>query len=112
MTRLWPPPAIAQLAIRTTSGALLTYLIAVGLGLPQAVWAVITALVVMQVSVGATIGAGIDRMVGTLGGAAGRRRGGRRAAEARPAGLPSRWCLPSHRSRPWPRSGRACASRR
>ncbi len=70
MTRLWPPPAIAQLAIRTTSGALLTYLIAVGLGLPQAVWAVITALVVMQVSVGATIGAGIDRMVGTLGGAA------------------------------------------
>ena len=70
MTRLWPPPAIAQLVIRTTSGALLTYLIAVGLGLPQAVWAVITALVVMQVSVGATIGVGIDRMVGTLGGAA------------------------------------------
>ena len=36
MTALLPPPAIAQLAIRTTSGALLTYLIAVGLGLPQA----------------------------------------------------------------------------
>lgn len=70
LSSIWPPPAIAQRAIRTTSGALLTYAIAVGLSLPQAVWAVITALVVMQVSVGATIGASIDRMVGTLGGAA------------------------------------------
>jgi uncharacterized membrane protein YccC len=69
LSRVWPPPAVAQLAIRTTAGALITYAVAVGLGLPQAVWAVITALVVMQVSVGATIGAGIDRMTGTLGGA-------------------------------------------
>ena len=69
LSRVWPPPAVAQLAIRTTAGAVVTYAVAVGLGLPQAVWAVITALVVMQVSVGATIGAGIDRMTGTLGGA-------------------------------------------
>ena len=69
MKALWPLPAKAQLAIRTTAAALASYAIATALELPQTVWAVVTALVVMQASVGATIGAGIDRMAGTLGGA-------------------------------------------
>lgn len=64
-----PLPARARQAIRTTVAALASYLIAAWLELPQLVWSVVTALVVLQVSVGATIGAGIDRMAGTLGGA-------------------------------------------
>ncbi len=45
------------------------YLVAFSFNLPEALWAVITALIVVQMSVGGTIGAGIDRLVGTLAGA-------------------------------------------
>ena len=62
-------PARAKQAVRTTAAALTAYAVGSWLGLPQLVWAVVTALIVLQVSVGATIGAGLDRMAGTLGGA-------------------------------------------
>ena len=61
--------ARAKQAARTTVAALASYAVGSWLGLPQLVWTVVTALIVLQVSVGATIGAGIDRMAGTLGGA-------------------------------------------
>jgi uncharacterized membrane protein YccC len=67
---LWPPGPAGRLAIRTTVAAVLTYALARGLALPQAFWAVVTALIVVQVSVGGTLTAGIDRMIGTLCGAA------------------------------------------
>jgi uncharacterized membrane protein YccC len=67
---VWPPGPPARLAIRTTVAALLTYAIATGLALPQAFWAVMTTLIVVQGSVGGTLGAGLDRIAGTLGGAA------------------------------------------
>ena len=47
---------------------MLAYLVAVQLSLPQAFWAVVTALIVVQMSVGGTVAAGIDRIVGTVGG--------------------------------------------
>ena len=68
--RLGPLGPAARLAVRTTVAGVLTYAVATGLALPQAYWAVMTALIVVQGSVGGTLAAGLDRMAGTLGGAA------------------------------------------
>ncbi len=63
--------AQARLVARLLIAALLSYVIAVQwFDLPQGYWATISALVVVQASVGATLGAGIDRVIGTLAGAA------------------------------------------
>jgi uncharacterized membrane protein YccC len=59
-----------RLAARTTIAGLLAFLIANALGLPQAYWAVFTAIIVMQGSVGGSLKATVDRLIGTLGGAA------------------------------------------
>src|SRR4051812_43547691 len=59
-----------RLAARITIAAMAAYLVGIALGLPGAFWAVITALFVVQMSVGGTIGAGLDRLVGTVVGAA------------------------------------------
>jgi len=56
-------------AVRVTVAAALAYELATRLNLPQGFWAVITAVIVMQSSVGGTLAASIDRMVGTVGGA-------------------------------------------
>jgi uncharacterized membrane protein YccC len=62
-------PTSVRLAARITIAAMAAYLIGIALGLPGAFWAVITALFVVQMSVGGTIGAGLDRVVGTVVGA-------------------------------------------
>lgn len=58
-----------RLVARLLIGALGSYLIAQWCGLAQSFWSVITALVVIQASVGGTLNAGIDRIVGTVVGA-------------------------------------------
>jgi uncharacterized membrane protein YccC len=62
-------PTSLRFAARITIAAMAAYLIALALDLPEALWAVITGLIVVQMSVGGTIGAGLDRLVGTLAGA-------------------------------------------
>lgn len=62
-------PWIRQ-AIQTTVAALLSYLVAHALELPQAFWAVMTAIIVVQASVGAALGQALDRLIGTILGAA------------------------------------------
>ena len=59
----------ARLAIRVSAAALLAYFAAQPLPLPG-YWAVITAVVVMQASLGASLKAAFDRLMGTLAGAA------------------------------------------
>lgn len=58
-----------RLVVRTITAAGAAYLIAETLGLPQGFWAVVTALIVVQGSLGGTIAAGADRFLGTLAGA-------------------------------------------
>ena len=59
-----------RLAIRMSVAGLLALLLAEVFNLPQAVWAAITAVIVVQASVGASLKAAMDRLVGTIGGAA------------------------------------------
>ena len=58
-----------RLCGRVTVAALATYALAELLWLPLAVWAVLTAIIVTQLSVGRTLQATIDYFVGTLSGA-------------------------------------------
>ncbi|WP_342644127.1 FUSC family protein [Rhodoligotrophos ferricapiens] len=62
--------AEARFALRATVAGVATYLLVVWLGLPQGFWAVVTAVLVVQASVGGTIKFAIDRFIGTLAGAA------------------------------------------
>ena len=59
-----------RLALRITVASLVTFAIGHLLGLTQAYWAVLTALIVSQASVGGSLRATRDRFVGSLGGAA------------------------------------------
>jgi uncharacterized membrane protein YccC len=59
-----------RLVVQALTAAALSLLIAEALALPQGFWAVITALIIVQGSLGGTLGAGLDRVVGTLAGAA------------------------------------------
>jgi uncharacterized membrane protein YccC len=58
-----------RLAARVAAATLLAWLISGGLNLPQSWWAVITALLVVQASLGGSIATGIDRVLGTMLGA-------------------------------------------
>jgi uncharacterized membrane protein YccC len=58
-----------RLAVRVTVSSVFAFLLAWLLALPQGFWAVITAVMVMQASLGGSIKAAIDRFIGTLGGA-------------------------------------------
>lgn len=58
-----------RLAVRVTSAALLAFGLARLLGFPHGYWAVITAIIVMQTSVGGSLKAAVDRLLGTLAGA-------------------------------------------
>ena len=58
-----------RLALRTTIAAGLAFAVAKLLDLPQGTWAVITAIIVMQASLGGSVKAAADRMAGTLAGA-------------------------------------------
>jgi uncharacterized membrane protein YccC len=58
-----------RLALRTTLAGLITFGLGLGLGLPQAYWAVLTSVIVVQASVATSLKAGADRMLGTVAGA-------------------------------------------
>jgi len=59
-----------RLSLRLILASLLTFAIGHLLGLPQSYWAVLTALIVTQASVGGSLKAAVDRFAGSLGGAA------------------------------------------
>jgi uncharacterized membrane protein YccC len=59
-----------RLAVRITVAGLVTLILSEWLGLPQGYWAVFTALIVTQGSVGGSLRASRDRLIGTLGGGA------------------------------------------
>lgn len=61
-------PRVTQ-AVRMTVASLTTFLLAEALGLPQGYWAVITALIVTQSSVGGSLKAAFDRFLGSVIGA-------------------------------------------
>src|SRR6476469_6168573 len=58
-----------RLALRVTIAAGASFALARGLQLPQGFWAVITAVIVIQASVGGSLKAAMDRFAGTLAGA-------------------------------------------
>ncbi len=58
-----------RLAARITIASVAAYVVGHLLGLQQSQWAVLTAVIVMQASVGASLKAMLDRFVGTVGGA-------------------------------------------
>lgn len=57
------------LSLRITLASLLTLALGQMLGLPQVYWAVLSAAIVLQASVGGSLKATRDRFIGTLGGA-------------------------------------------
>jgi uncharacterized membrane protein YccC len=61
--------AALRLSVRMTVAGLLAYVLAALFALPQGYWAVFSAIIIIQASVGGSIKAAIDRLVGTLGGA-------------------------------------------
>jgi uncharacterized membrane protein YccC len=58
-----------RLCLRMTIAGLLAYVLAEFFVLPQGYWAVFSAIIVMQASVGGSIKATADRLIGTVGGA-------------------------------------------
>jgi uncharacterized membrane protein YccC len=61
-------PAL-RLCLRMTIGGLLAYVLAELFALPQGYWAVFSAIIVIQATVGGSVKATIDRVIGTIGGA-------------------------------------------
>lgn len=59
-----------RLGVRMTASGLIAFALAELLGLAQGYWAVFTAIIVVQASVGGSLKAGLDQLLGTLGGAA------------------------------------------
>jgi uncharacterized membrane protein YccC len=66
---LQPPQAELRLCVRVTVSAVLTLVIGQLLNVPLVLWAVLTAVILTQSSVGRSLKASIDYLVGTLGGA-------------------------------------------
>jgi uncharacterized membrane protein YccC len=58
-----------RLAVRVTAAAVLAFALAKLLGFAHGYWAVITAIIVMQTSVGGSLKAAVDRLLGTMAGA-------------------------------------------
>jgi uncharacterized membrane protein YccC len=58
-----------RLCVRSTTAAVLTLAAAQALHLPIALWAVLTAVILTQISVGRSLKASMDYLVSTLGGA-------------------------------------------
>lgn len=59
----------AGLTLRMSAAGLLSFAVAHLIGLAQVYWAVLTAVIVMQASIGGSLKAMVDRFVGTIGGA-------------------------------------------
>jgi uncharacterized membrane protein YccC len=68
-TLLQERQAELRLCVRVTASAVLTLVIGQWLDVPLVLWAVLTAVIVTQTSVGRSLKATIDYFVGTLGGA-------------------------------------------
>lgn len=62
-------PVPLRLATRIVVASLATFLLCRAFGLPQSQWAILTAIIVMQSSVGASLKATLDRFAGSIGGA-------------------------------------------
>ena len=60
----------ARLTLRMSAAGLITFALAQLLDLARDYWAVLTAVIVMQASVGGSLKAMVDRFLGTIGGAA------------------------------------------
>jgi uncharacterized membrane protein YccC len=60
----------AGLTVRMSAAGLITFAVAHFLGLTQIYWAVLTAVIVTQASIGGSLKAMVDRFIGTIGGAA------------------------------------------
>jgi uncharacterized membrane protein YccC len=60
----------ARLTLRMSAAGLITFAVAQLLDLARDYWAVLTAVIVMQASVGGSLKAMVDRFLGTIGGAA------------------------------------------
>jgi uncharacterized membrane protein YccC len=67
--RLWARKTQLALAVRIAAAAVAAYAIAVALHLLLPLWAVLTSLIVTQMSVGRSLKATRDYMLGTIGGA-------------------------------------------
>ena len=61
-------PAHARLGLRAAVAAVAAYAIAYFLDLPNGYWAVLTAILVVQSSIGASLSTAIDRLLGTFAG--------------------------------------------
>lgn len=57
-----------KLALRATIAGIVTYLLAEQFSLPNGYWAVLTAVLVVQATLGASLSVAIDRALGTLAG--------------------------------------------
>ena len=64
-----PQPQVLRHATRMTVAAILAFAAARAFALPEGYWAVISAVVVMQGSLGGTLGASLDRLMATVAGA-------------------------------------------
>jgi len=58
-----------RFAVRVVVAGVAAFAIASLLALPQGFWAVVTAVIVVQASLGASLKASLDRLIGTIGGA-------------------------------------------
>ena len=61
--------AALRLCVQMTVAGLLAYVLAELLALPRGYWAVFSAMIIVQASVGGSVKATIDRLIGTIGGA-------------------------------------------
>lgn len=59
-------PAHAKLGLKAAVAALVSYALAYGLDLPNGYWAVLTAILVVQSTIGASLSVAIDRALGTV----------------------------------------------
>ena len=59
--------AALSLSLRSTIVGVMTFVLGHRLGLLPVYWAMLTAVIVMQASVGASLKATLDRFIGTLG---------------------------------------------
>jgi hypothetical protein len=68
-TRLWSRKVEMGLGIRVTAAAFAALVVAIALHLRLPLWAVLTAIIVTQMSVGRSLKATRDYLIGTIGGA-------------------------------------------
>lgn len=59
-------PNHAKLGVRAALASVVAYALAVGLSLPNGYWAVLTAILVVQSTIGASLSVALDRAAGTL----------------------------------------------